>query len=217
MSHPAATLCPSDASIIIPRFLSPTRPDLTATVEGVETSTYLDPRGGRSLGTSRRTFFRWATGIGSLLSTALVGLPSLRAFLAPVARRAKRSNWIKLGEVDQIESGVPTRFDFAENVNDAWVETRTLRGVWIYTGDGEAFTVYNAHCPHLGCSYAFEKEKGIFHCPCHHGLFELKTGKVIGGPPPRPLDTLETKVQDGVLYAAYQDFRAGIPEKVAIS
>jgi menaquinol-cytochrome c reductase iron-sulfur subunit len=166
---------------------------------------------------TRRLFFRWATGISSLLSTALVGLPSLRAFLAPLTRKEKRTNWIKLGEVDQIEAGTPTRFDFAESVNDAWVETRALRGVWIYTDDNEAFTVYNAHCPHLACSYAFEKEKGIFHCPCHHGLFELKTGKVLDGPPPRALDTLETKVEDGVLYAAYQDFRAGIPEKVAVS
>ena len=167
--------------------------------------------------TSRRTFFRWATGIGTLLTATLVGLPSLRAFLAPLSRKAKGTNWIKLGEVDQLEAGVPTRFDFAENINDAWVETQALRGVWIYTDDNEKFTVYNGHCPHLACSYGFEKERGIFHCPCHHGLFEMKTGKVVGGPPPRPLDTLETKVEGGVLYVAYQDFRAGIAGKVATS
>ena len=166
---------------------------------------------------SRRTFFRWASGIGAFVSAALVGLPSLRAFLAPLSRKEKQTNWIKLGEADQIEAGVPTRFDFAESVNDAWVETRALRGVWIYTDDNAAFTVYNSHCPHLGCAYAFEKDKGIFHCPCHHGLFEAKTGTVISGPPPRPLDTLQTKVEDGILYAAYQDFRAGITDKVALS
>ena len=173
---------------------------------------------------TRRTFFRWATGIGSVLSAALVGLPSLRAFLAPLTKRAKRTNWIKLGEVDQIEAGVPTRFDFAENVNDAWVETRSLRGVWIYTADGEKFSVYNARCTHLGCGFAWETqpnpefhpEPNVFHCPCHHAIYKV-TGEVIRGPAPRPLDTLETKVEDGVLYAAYQDFSAGIPEKVAIS
>ncbi len=169
------------------------------------------------MATSRRRFFRWAAGLGSLLSAALVGLPSLRAFLGPLAPKEKKTNWIKLGEVDQIEAGVPTRFDFTESINDAWVETRALRGVWIYTDDNAKFTVYNASCPHLACSYAFEKEKGVFHCPCHHGLFELKTGKVIGGPPPRGLDALETKVEGGVLYAAYQTFRAGIEDKVAIS
>ncbi len=169
------------------------------------------------MSTSRRRFFRWATGVGAALSGALVGWPSLRAFLAPLARREKRTNWIALGEADQIEPGVPTRVDFSEDVNDAWVETRTLRGVWIYTDDNESFTVYNGYCTHLACSYGFEKDKGIFHCPCHHGLFDLKTGTVIDGPPPRPLDTLETKVESGVLYAAYQNFRAGIADKVAVS
>ncbi len=152
-----------------------------------------------------------------MLSAALVGLPSLRVFLGPLAPKDKKTNWIKLGEVDQIEAGVPTRFDFTESINDAWVETRALRGVWIYTDDNAKLTVYNASCPHLACSYAFEKERGVFHCPCHHGLFELKTGKVIDGPPPRGLDVLETKVEGGVLYAAYQTFRAGIEAKVAVS
>ena len=166
---------------------------------------------------SRRAFFRWAARVGAVLSAALVGVPSLRAFLAPLARKEKRTDWIKLGEADQFEAATPTRFDFAESVNDAWVETRALRGVWIYTDDNEKFTVYNAHCTHLACSFGFDKEKGVFQCPCHHGTFELKTGKVLGGPPPRPLDTLQTKVENGILYAAYQDFRAGVPEKVAVA
>jgi len=53
----------------------------------------------------------------------------------------------------------------------------------------------------------------VFHCPCHHAIYQV-TGEVIRGPAPRPLDTLETKVKDGILYVAYQDFRVGIPEKV---
>ena len=166
---------------------------------------------------ARRTFLRWAAATGSLLSAAMVGLPSLWAFLSPAFRRPQGQRWIKLGEVDQIETGAPIRFDFSETVNDAWVETRALRGVWIYTEDGKSFTVYNGHCTHLACSYGFEKEKGIFHCPCHHGRFELKTGKVVGGPPPRPLDTLDTKIEGGILYAAYRDFRAGIPEKIPVA
>ena len=112
---------------------------------------------------------------------------------------------------------MPVRFDFSESINDAWVETRALRGVWLYTEDGTEFTVYNGQCPHLACSYGFEKDKNRFHCPCHHGLFDLKTGAVLGGPPPRPLDTLETKIVDGYLYVAYQSFRAGIPDKMAVA
>ncbi len=39
-----------------------------------------------------------------------------------------------------------------------------------------------------------------YHCPCHNGLFDAE-GRVIGGPPPRPLDRYEYKVEDGVLFA----------------
>jgi menaquinol-cytochrome c reductase iron-sulfur subunit len=166
---------------------------------------------------SRRQFLRWATAASALISAVLVGLPSLRAFLSPGSRRKAPQRWIKLGEVEQMEPGAPIRFDFTETVNDAWVQSRSLRGVWIYSEDGESFTVYNGHCTHLACSYGFNKEKGIFQCPCHHGLFDVKTGKVMGGPPPRPLDTLETKVEEGFLYAAYVDFRAGISEKISIA
>ncbi|MEO8295355.1 MAG: ubiquinol-cytochrome c reductase iron-sulfur subunit [Gemmatimonadota bacterium] len=164
----------------------------------------------------RRTFLKWVTAVGSVLMGALVGLPGIRAFISPAFRRPQTARWIKLGEAGQIETGVPTRVDFSETIDDAWVETRVLRGVWIYTEDGEKFTVYNGRCTHLGCSYAFAKDRGIFDCPCHHGLFDLKTGAVIGGPPPRPLDILDVKVEGGILYVSYRDFREGIPEKIPV-
>jgi menaquinol-cytochrome c reductase iron-sulfur subunit len=166
---------------------------------------------------TRRVFLKWATALGSVVSTALVAWPALRAFFSPAFRAPQSARWIKIGEVDQLEMGVPTRFDFGDTIHDAWVESRVLRGVWIYTDDGKKFTVYNGRCTHLGCGYSFDDGRKMFHCPCHHGLFNLKTGKVIDGPPPRPLDTLDTKVEEGILFVAYRDFREGVPEKVAVS
>lgn len=169
------------------------------------------------LNPARRAFLRWASALGALIPAVLVGYPALRAFLSPAFRRAEGERWIKLVEVEQVEAGVPIRFDFSETISDAWVETRVLRGVWIYTEDGKTFMVYNGHCTHLACSYGFDKVKGIFHCPCHHGLFELSTGRVVDGPPPRSLDTLAVKIEDGFLYAAYREFRAGIPAKIPVA
>lgn len=116
-----------------------------------------------------------------------------------------------------METGVPIRVDFTETVRDAWVEGRATRGIWLYSEDGEAFTVYNARCTHLGCSYGFDKDRGVFHCPCHHGLFDLRTGAVVDGPPPRGLDTLETRVEDGFLLVAYRDFREGVADKIPVT
>lgn len=166
------------------------------------------------MGVARRTFLKILTGLGSLISGTLVGFPAVRAFLSPAFRPPTPKQWVKLGEAEQIEQGVPTRVDFSQTVHDAWVENRALRGVWIYTDDGEHFTVYSGQCTHLGCSYAYEAAQKRFHCPCHHGVFDLKTGAVLDGPPPRPLDQLETKVEKGILYAAYQSFRAGVPQKI---
>lgn len=164
----------------------------------------------------RRRFLRWATAVGGSISALLAGVPALRAFLSPAFRRSRVEKWIKLGDVDQFDPNVPTKVDFVDAVNDAWVEARRLRNVWIYTEDGEHFTVYNGRCTHLGCNYFLDKEKHVFRCPCHMGFFDVKTGTVLGGPPPRPLDALAVKVERGVLYADYEDFRLGVPQKVAV-
>ncbi|HMA44669.1 MAG TPA: ubiquinol-cytochrome c reductase iron-sulfur subunit [Gemmatimonadales bacterium] len=169
-----------------------------------------------ALKTGRRTFLRWATGVGAVVSAALAGLPAVRAFFSPVYRRPKRTTWVRLGEADQFEPDIPTKVDFVATVTDAWVENRVLRSVWVYTHDGENFIVYNGRCTHLGCGFGYDKDANRFRCPCHLGVFDLETGKVLGGPPPRPLDRLEVKVEEGGLYAAYEDFRVGIAGKVAV-
>jgi menaquinol-cytochrome c reductase iron-sulfur subunit len=65
----------------------------------------------------------------------------------------------------------------------------------------------------LGCSYGFDATKGVFRCPCHEGVFEFKTGKVLAGPPPRPLDQLPTRIDDGQLYVDYREFHLGVADK----
>jgi menaquinol-cytochrome c reductase iron-sulfur subunit len=167
---------------------------------------------------------KWATAIVAGVVAVLAGIPALSAFLSPAFRRRATTRWIKIGEADLFDVDVPTQVSFSETINDAWVQNRALRNVWVYTQDGEHFTVYSGRCPHLGCAYRFDKdpdpavhhESNVFHCPCHHGVFDLKTGAVLAGPPPRGLDALATKLEGGMLYVAYEDFRVGIAERVAV-
>jgi cytochrome b6-f complex iron-sulfur subunit len=49
-------------------------------------------------------------------------------------------------------------------------------------------------CTHLGCIIKWEDEDERFFCPCHAGIFS-PTGKVLGGPPPRPLAKLALRVE----------------------
>jgi Rieske Fe-S protein len=54
-------------------------------------------------------------------------------------------------------------------------------------------------CTHRGCAVAWQDADNKFVCPCHGGTYD-RTGTVLGGPPPRPLPRLQTKVEAGTLY-----------------
>ncbi len=164
----------------------------------------------------RRTFLRWATGLSAAVSAVLVGTPTVRAFLSPAFKSPGALTWTKLAEVASVEVGVPLKVDFTETVNDAWVVSRAMRSVWVYTPDGTNFTVFNGRCTHLGCGFAYDAAEKMFVCPCHQGRFDVKTGAHIAGPPPRGLDKLQMKVEGGAIYTAYQDFRLGVPDKLAV-
>lgn len=53
-----------------------------------------------------------------------------------------------------------------------------------------------AVCTHLGCIVKFHEQGQFLQCPCHGGKFDL-SGKVIGGPPPKPLTLYAAKIEAG--------------------
>ncbi len=63
--------------------------------------------------------------------------------------------------------------------------------------DGKELRALSTVCPHLGCRVRWERDH--FLCPCHMGVFD-REGKVVSGPPPRPLDRYELEVKDGAVY-----------------
>jgi len=163
---------------------------------------------------TRRSFLKIASAVSASIAALLVGVPTLRAFISPGLKTPKTKDWIKVGQADAIDIETPVKVDFVEAVNDGWVETRALRSVWLYTDDGEKFTAFSGTCTHLGCSYGLDKENNVFMCPCHRGVFDIKTGAVLSGPPPRALDPLPVRVVDGNVQVIYKQFRSGIAERV---
>ncbi len=59
-------------------------------------------------------------------------------------------------------------------------------GILINTAGGE-LVAFNAVCTHLNCTVQYDPQGRYILCACHNGHFDL-TGKVISGPPPRPLE-----------------------------
>ena len=195
----------------------PNPPPTVPTVPTVSTvpSTPPEARAGDEV-LRRRAFLTRAARFAGAVIALLVSVPAIRAFVSPSFRRAVPKRWTKVAQADLVDIETPVKVDFAESVSDAWVETRALRTVWLRTDDGETFTAFSGTCPHLGCSVGFDKARDRFDCPCHHGLFDAKTGAVLGGPPPRGLDPLPVRVVDGEVQVLLKQFRTGIPERVEV-
>jgi quinol---cytochrome c reductase iron-sulfur subunit, bacillus type len=163
----------------------------------------------------RRRFLQWVSGIGATLGAVLVGVPVLRAFFSPALPKARSDSWVKVADdVAVIDTGVPVRVTFVENRVDAWLEVQQINSVWLYTEDGKTFKAYNPHCTHLGCAYGYNSETKNFACPCHRGQFDVKTGRVLAGPPPRGLDELRAEVRNDAVWVAYMDFRLGVSKQI---
>ncbi|MFB7464166.1 ubiquinol-cytochrome c reductase iron-sulfur subunit [Streptomyces sp. NPDC056224] len=64
---------------------------------------------------------------------------------------------------------------------------------------------YSAVCTHLACAVLWREDRGVdgeLYCPCHEGVFDVRTGEVTAGPPPRPLPVVFlTEQADGSVWA----------------
>lgn len=67
--------------------------------------------------------------------------------------------------------------------------------------DGAGLVAYSQKCTHLSCAVIPDFKEGVIHCPCHHGFFDLKTGRVLAGPPPRPLPRILLEIRGDDVYA----------------
>lgn len=120
---------------------------------------------------NRRSFLSLAS-LGTFfaaLGTAAAGifrLPNPSVLPGPVRR-------FKLGAPDEFAVGSETVF--------------TDQSLVLFRDD-QGFYAISSTCTHLGCTVARSQEG--FACPCHGSRFD-STGRVVGGPAPRPLPWLE--------------------------
>jgi nitrite reductase/ring-hydroxylating ferredoxin subunit len=66
---------------------------------------------------------------------------------------------------------------------------------------------YSQKCTHLSCAVIPRPEKGVLHCPCHEGLFDLRSGAPTAGPPSRPLPRILLEVRGQDIYATGVEVR----------
>ncbi len=146
----------------------------------------------------RRAFFKAGIAfIGGLISLAM-GVPLVGFAISPALKKVSKK-WVDLGIVDLLKDSHYKKINYTFQSKDGWVEINKKRSVYVTDGGDGNFVVFSRVCTHLGCLVRWDEKKGQFLCPCHGGVFD-KAGNVVVGPPPRPLEKLPVKVEDGVVY-----------------
>jgi thiosulfate dehydrogenase [quinone] large subunit len=70
---------------------------------------------------------------------------------------------------------------------------------WVVHPSEGTFVAFNAVCTHAGCPVQYNQPSMQFVCPCHGGVYDARTGQVVAGPPPAPLQRIPLQVVAGQL------------------
>ena len=166
---------------------------------------------------ARRSFLGVLLAVGTASVGALLSVPLFRFVLHPLLRITTPLSWAEVGNVDELAaSASPVKKLITVEQRDGWRKIVSEKAVYVIKQANGQLTVLSSICPHLGCSAAWHSENNEFLCPCHGGRFAAD-GKLLGGPPPRGMDRLETKVEEGILKVHYQYFRQLVPDKEVIA
>lgn len=152
--------------------------------------------------TRRRLMEGTALAAGGIATMAFA-LPGLGFALGPLFEETVPDRWQDLGPEDGFS---PTAYvqrvmNIDPSIGDAGKATVYIRR-WdpeVDTAPGKSeqpYVAISTRCAHLGCPVRYIQASQKFVCPCHGGVYDSQ-GAVEGGPPVRPLDRFETRVQSG--------------------
>jgi menaquinol-cytochrome c reductase iron-sulfur subunit len=158
-----------------------------------------DPPGyfeGESM-TRRRAFTVLGQALGGVAGAAVV-LPAVGFAVAPIFEQ-EDVIWEPVGSTDQFTADTyrPVIVTLVEGTGESGKNTAYVRrGSENFGEKPTEFVAVSNRCAHAGCPTRFVEAAGNFICPCHGGVYDFE-GKVIGGPPVRPLDRFQTRVRNG--------------------
>lgn len=98
---------------------------------------------------------------------------------------------MKIEGANVLEPGTALNFHYPNEHDSA---------ILIRTKDGKYYA-YGQKCTHLSCPVYFAKDHQRLECPCHEAGFDARTGNVLYGPPPRPLDKVLIEERNGEIWA----------------
>ena len=115
-------------------------------------------------------------------------------FAAKAALDARKSESFVAAPIDGAEALAPNssmNFNYPA-AGDSAILVRTSEGT---------YHAYGQKCTHLSCPVYYSRDHQRLECPCHEGAFDVASGNVLYGPPPRALDAIEIEVRGGQVWA----------------
>ncbi len=166
---------------------------------------------------TRRRFMTGTAHVAGAVAVSAIALPALGFALGPIFEE-KEVEWQPVGDFDDfpLDEYVPKTITETEGIGVVGQTTVYMRK-YNKDIDTEKPDEYNkvvaisTRCMHLGCPVRYVDASQRFICPCHGGVYDF-TGKVVGGPPVRPLDHFYVRVRDGQVqigprYSVNSEFR----------
>ncbi|HEY83520.1 MAG TPA: ubiquinol-cytochrome c reductase iron-sulfur subunit [Chloroflexi bacterium] len=148
--------------------------------------------------TTRRKFMQTVIATLGGIITAGFAIPAVGYVVGP-ALQEKVEAWFQVGTASKIPVGEPTLLKISIERKSGWIVDTQEHAYYVYTEDGQNYQAVSNVCTHLGCRVRWIEDQEIFFCPCHNASF-AKNGDVLDGPPPRPLDKAELKIEDDQIY-----------------
>lgn len=124
---------------------------------------------------------KWLLGLGVFGWLGSIVYPVVRYLVPPRIPEANIST-IQVGSVDDFAAGTGTIFRFGR-----------FPGILIRLKSGQ-FKAFSATCTHLSCIVQYREDLNQIWCACHNGRFDL-TGRNVAGPPPRPLEEYDVRLE----------------------
>ena len=172
----------------------------------------------------RRGFLkRLACHVLGAITVLVPAAAGLAVWLDPVRRKtATGGQLVRVASLTALpDDGVPRKFAVLASRVDAWNKSpeTAIGAVYLRREKGGQARAFNVVCPHAGCFVNYQPDQKQYLCPCHNSSFALDGAiKDRSSPSPRPLDTMEVKVSDdGGVWVKFENYRAGIHEKVVAS
>lgn len=145
----------------------------------------------------RKFFINGIKAVAGFFGLSL-SIPLAGFFISPVLKKTA-PGWIEIADVPALTAGEPVGITYKYARQDGWEMSEIRKTAFVLKQADGNIAAFSNRCTHLGCGVTWDPAARQFKCPCHGGVFDAQ-GKVLEGPPPKPLAQLAVKVEANKIF-----------------